>query len=208
MIYISLVSALLLLPPLLQPPASSLSFLFSARMSESWRSRMTEERKGQRPGETRTCSKSWRKLGGGGGGGGWELGETKRKQADHISNNSLDPHRGRLPEAPLLSPFLPSPYLFFPLLSSPLLPSPYLSSPLLTFSFLSSPLPFPPVPLLSSYPLIIPAAVSLLINFSVLSRAPDCSSPQTALRSVLLLPRSYSRSPLPVSHLASNECRG
>lgn len=190
---------MLLLPPLLQPPASSLSFLFSARMSESWRSRMTEERKGQRPGETRTCSKSWRKLGGGGGGGGWELGETKRKQADHISNNSLDPHRGRLPEAPL-----PLPPLSLPFLSSPLL----LSSSLLTFPFLSPPLPFPPVPLLSSYPLIIPAAVSLLINFSVLSRAPDCSSPQTALRSVLLLPRSYSRSPLPVSHLASNECRG
>lgn len=114
----------------------------------------------------------------------------------------------RLLSSPPSSPLLTFSFLSSHLISSPPLSSPYLSSPLLTFPFLSSPLPFPPVPLLSSYPLIIPAAVSLLINFSVLSRAPDCSSPQTALRSVLLLPRSYSRSPLPVSHLASNECRG
>lgn len=49
-------------------------------------------------------------------------------------------------------------------------------------------------------PFFPPAAVSLLINFSPLTRALSCSSPQpaseTALRSALPLPHSYSSSNL------------
>lgn len=59
-------------------------------------------------------------------------------------------------------------------------------------------------------PILPTAAVSLLINFSLLTRAQSCSSPQpaseTALRSALPLPRSYSSSSLLVQHLASKQC--
>lgn len=85
------------------------------------------------------------------------------------SNNSLDPPGGPLPEASLLS-------LSFTLL--------------LSFSPSASPPSFPPI-----FP---PAAVSLLINFSLLTRAQSCRSPQlaceTALRSALPLPRSHNGS--------------
>lgn len=58
-------------------------------------------------------------------------------------------------------------------------------------------------------PIFPPAAVSLLINFSLLTRAQSCSSPQpaseTALRSARPLPHSYSSSSLPVPHLVSNQ---
>lgn len=96
------------------------------------------------------------------------------------SNNSLDPPGGPLPEAP-----------YFALsLSLMLLPS---FSP-------SAALP----------PIFPPAAVSLLINFSLLTRAQSCSSPQlaseTTLRSVFPLPHSHSGSSLPVPRLASNQC--
>lgn len=60
-------------------------------------------------------------------------------------------------------------------------------------------------------PFFPPAAVSLLINFSPLTRAQSCSSPQpasaTALRSVLPLPHSHGSSSLPVMRLASNQRR-
>lgn len=58
-------------------------------------------------------------------------------------------------------------------------------------------------------PIFPPAAVSLLINFSLLTRAQSCSSPQpaceTALRSVLPLPHSHSSTSLLVTRLASNQ---
>lgn len=57
-------------------------------------------------------------------------------------------------------------------------------------------------------PIFPPAAVSLLINFSLLTRAQSCRSPQpaseTALRSALPSPRSHGSSSLPAPRSASN----
>lgn len=110
---------------------------------------------------------------------GWGEGVKEGKLDNDNSNNSLDPPGGTLPEAPPLS------------LSLSLML-------LLSFS-----------PSAALPPIFPPAAVSLLINFSLLTRAQSCSSPQpaseTALRSALPLPHNHSSSSLPVPALPSNQ---